>query len=180
MSSWAPAKTLKLSCWPSSIRPSKLLLIQKAFDIREMIQVATEGIKSVVSAMLIPVSGPTASTPSPQTLECLNYVISVTGELDDPVTLLALAFAVCAFMSLFHRHHWGVYAIMDPHRDASGLQYDRRWQAAIWCTPPSLLSWRRRLCFGDPFSPHPTHHHFCLSGCRLRPRGSVRLSCPTL
>ena len=64
-----------------------VLLIQKAFDIREMIQVATEGIKSVVSAMLI---------------LSLAYCIN------------AMTFAVCAFISFFTGTSWGVYAIMIP------------------------------------------------------------------
>ena len=97
-----------------------VLLIQKAFNIREMIQVATEGIKSVVSAILI-LSLAYCINAISKTLGTSNYVISVTENWMTPVTLLALAFAVCAFMAFFTgtSHH-------DPHCDASGLQYDRR------------------------------------------------------
>ena len=77
-----------------------VLLIQKAFNIREMIQVATEGIKSVVSAILI-LSLAYCINAISKTLGTSNYVISVTENWMTPVTLLALAFAVCAFMSFF-------------------------------------------------------------------------------
>ena len=90
-----------------------VLLIQKAFDIREMIQVATEGIKSVVSAMLI-LSLAYCINAISKTLGTSSYVISVTESWMTPVTLLALTFAVCAFMSFFTGTSWGVYAIMIP------------------------------------------------------------------
>ena len=90
-----------------------VLLIQKAFNIREMIQVATEGIKSVVSAMLI-LSLAYCINAISKTLGTSSYVISVTESWMTPVTLLALAFAVCAFISFFTGTSWGVYAIMIP------------------------------------------------------------------
>lgn len=90
-----------------------VLLIQKAFDIREMIQVATEGIKSVVSAMLI-LSLAYCINAISKTLGTSSYVISVTESWMTPVTLLALTFAVCAFMAFFTGTSWGVYAIMIP------------------------------------------------------------------
>ena len=90
-----------------------VLLIQKAFNIREMIQVATEGIKSVVSAMLI-LSLAYCINAISQSLGTANFVISVTESWMTPVTLLALTFAVCAFISFFTGTSWGVYAIMIP------------------------------------------------------------------
>ena len=90
-----------------------VLLIQKAFNIREMIQVATEGIKSVVSAMLI-LSLAYCINAISQSLGTANFVISVTESWMTPATLLALTFAVCAFISFFTGTSWGVYAIMIP------------------------------------------------------------------
>ena len=90
-----------------------VLLIQKAFNIREMIQVATEGIKSVVSAMLI-LSLAYCINAISKTLGTSSYVISVTESWMTPATLLALTFAVCAFISFFTGTSWGVYAIMIP------------------------------------------------------------------
>ena len=90
-----------------------VLLIQKAFNIREMIQVATEGIKSVVSAMLI-LSLAYCINAISQSLGTANFVISVTESWMTPATLLALTFAVCGFISFFTGTSWGVYAIMIP------------------------------------------------------------------
>ena len=90
-----------------------VLLIQKAFNIREMVQVATEGIKSVVSAILI-LSLAYCINAISKTLGTSSYVISVTESWMTPVTLLALTFAVCAFMAFFTGTSWGVYAIMIP------------------------------------------------------------------
>ena len=90
-----------------------VLLIQKAFNIREMIQVATEGIKSVVSAILI-LSLAYCINAISKTLGTSSYVISVTESWMTPATLLALTFAVCAFISFFTGTSWGVYAIMIP------------------------------------------------------------------
>ena len=90
-----------------------VLLIQKAFNIREMFQVATEGIKSVVSAMLI-LSLAYCINAISKTLGTANFVISVTESWMTPATLLAMTFAVCAFISFFTGTSWGVYAIMIP------------------------------------------------------------------
>ena len=90
-----------------------VLLIQKAFNIREMVQVATEGIKSVVSAILI-LSLAYCINAISQSLGTANFVISVTESWMTPATLLALTFAVCAFISFFTGTSWGVYAIMIP------------------------------------------------------------------
>ena len=89
------------------------MLIQKALNIRGMIQVATEGIKSVVSAMLI-LSLAYCINAISQSLGTANFVISVTESWMTPATLLALTFAVCAFISFFTGTSWGVYAIMIP------------------------------------------------------------------
>ncbi len=153
-----------------------MLLIQKAFDIREMIQVATEGIKSVVSAMLI-LSLAYCINAISQTLGTSNYVISVT-ELDDPVTLLALAFAVCAFMSFFTGTSWGVYAIMIPI--VMPLAFNMTGgEATNLGTPPSLLSWAAAASVTTaPPCPTPP---FCPLWVQAPTTWiTLRLSCPTL
>ena len=102
-----------------------VLLIQKAFNIREMIQVATEGIKSVVSAMLI-LSMAYCINAISQTLGTSSYVISVTEKLDDPRDPAGSGLRRLRFHVLLHRHQLGRVRHHGPHRDASGLQYDRR------------------------------------------------------
>lgn len=90
-----------------------LLLCQRAFTVREMIATATEGIKSVNSAILILALAYCLNAISKQ-LGTSLYVVSITEAWITPVTLLALAFAISAFMSFFTGTSWGVYAIMIP------------------------------------------------------------------
>ena len=127
-----------------------VLLIQKAFNIREMIQVATEGIKSVVSAMLI-LSLAYCINAISQTLGTSNYVISVTESWMTPVTLLALAFAVCAFMSFFTGTSWGVYAIMIPI--VMPLAFNMTGGEATNLVYATIAAVMGGGCFGDHCSP---------------------------
>ena len=90
-----------------------VLLCQRAFSIRDMISTATEGIKSVNSAILILAMAYCLNAISKQ-LGTSLYVISVTEAWITPVTLLALTFAISAFMSFFTGTSWGTYAIMIP------------------------------------------------------------------
>ncbi len=90
-----------------------LLLCQRAFTVREMISTATEGIKSVTSAILILSLAYCLNAISKQ-LGTSLYVVSITESWITPVTLLALTFAISAFMSFFTGTSWGVYAIMVP------------------------------------------------------------------
>ena len=127
-----------------------VLLIQKAFDIREMIQVATEGIKSVVSAMLI-LSLAYCINAISKTLGTSNYVISVTESWMTPVTLLALAFAVCAFMAFFTGTSWGVYAIMIPI--VMPLAFNMTGGEATNLVYATIAAVMGGGCFGDHCSP---------------------------
>ena len=127
-----------------------VLLIQKAFDIREMIQVATEGIKSVVSAILI-LSLAYCINAISQTLGTSNYVISVTESWMTPVTLLALTFAVCAFMSFFTGTSWGVYAIMIPI--VMPLAFNMTGGEANNLVYATIAAVMGGGCFGDHCSP---------------------------
>ena len=127
-----------------------VLLIQKAFNIREMIQVATEGIKSVVSAMLI-LSMAYCINAISKTLGTSSYVISVTESWMTPVTLLALAFAVCAFMAFFTGTSWGVYAIMIPI--VMPLAFNMTGGEATNLVYATIAAVMGGGCFGDHCSP---------------------------
>ena len=127
-----------------------VLLIQKAFNIREMIQVATEGIKSVVSAILI-LSLAYCINAISKTLGTSNYVISVTENWMTPVTLLALAFAVCAFMAFFTGTSWGVYAIMIPI--VMPLAFNMTGGEANNLVYATIAAVMGGGCFGDHCSP---------------------------
>ena len=127
-----------------------VLLIQKAFNIREMIQVATEGIKSVVSAMLI-LSLAYCINAISKTLGTSSYVISVTESWMTPVTLLALTFAVCAFMAFFTGTSWGVYAIMIPI--VMPLAFNMTGGEANNLVYATIAAVMGGGCFGDHCSP---------------------------
>ena len=127
-----------------------VLLIQKAFNIREMIQVATEGIKSVVSAMLI-LSLAYCINAISKTLGTSSYVISVTESWMTPVTLLALTFAVCAFMAFFTGTSWGVYAIMIPI--VMPLAFNMTGGEATNLVYATIAAVMGGGCFGDHCSP---------------------------
>ena len=127
-----------------------VLLIQKAFNIREMIQVATEGIKSVVSAILI-LSLAYCINAISKTLGTSNYVISVTESWMTPVTLLALTFAVCAFMAFFTGTSWGVYAIMIPI--VMPLAFNMTGGEATNLVYATVAAVMGGGCFGDHCSP---------------------------
>ena len=146
-----------------------VLLIQKAFNIREMVQVATEGIKSVVSAILI-LSLAYCINAISKTLGTSSYVISVTESWMTPVTLLALTFAVCAFMAFFTGTSWGVYAIMIPI--VMPLAFNMTGGEANNLVYATIAAVMGGGCFGDHCSPPVRHHHPVLSGRRLRPSGS--------
>ena len=126
------------------------LLIQKAFNIREMVQVATEGIKSVVSAILI-LSLAYCINAISKTLGTSSYVISVTESWMTPVTLLALTFAVCAFMAFFTGTSWGVYAIMIPI--VMPLAFNMTGGEANNLVYATIAAVMGGGCFGDHCSP---------------------------
>lgn len=127
-----------------------LLLIQRVFNIKEMIAVATEGIKSVVGAILI-LSLAYCINSISKTLGTSNYVISVTEAWMTPVTLLALTFAVCAFMSFFTGTSWGVYAIMIPI--CLPLAFNMTGGEATNLVYATIAAVMGGGCFGDHCSP---------------------------
>ena len=118
--------------------------------VARMIQVATEGIKSVVSAMLI-LSMAYCINAISKTLGTSSYVISVTESWMTPVTLLALAFAVCAFMAFFTGTSWGVYAIMIPI--VMPLAFNMTGGEATNLVYATIAAVMGGGCFGDHCSP---------------------------
>ncbi len=90
-----------------------MLLIQKMATLKELMDTAIEGIKSVMSAILILAMAYCINSIS-STLGTADFVISVTESWMTPVTLLVLTFLICAFISFFTGTAWGVFAIMTP------------------------------------------------------------------
>ncbi|MGF6376094.1 Na+/H+ antiporter NhaC [Clostridiales Family XIII bacterium PM5-7] len=89
------------------------MLIQRMATLKEMIETAVEGIKSVMSAMLILALAYCINSIS-GTLGTANYVISVTEAWMTPALVVVLTFLICAFISFFTGTSWGTYAIMTP------------------------------------------------------------------
>ncbi|WP_312648440.1 Na+/H+ antiporter NhaC family protein [Aminipila sp.] len=90
-----------------------IMVIQKMGGINELMDTAVEGIKSVMSAMLILSLAYCINAISKQ-LGTANYVISVTEDWMTPTLLLVMTFCLCAFISFFTGTSWGTYAIMTP------------------------------------------------------------------
>lgn len=89
------------------------MLIQKMATIQELIETAVEGIKGVMSAILILALAYCINSIS-GTLGTADYVISVTQSWITPTLLLLFTFLVGAFISFFTGTSWGTYAILTP------------------------------------------------------------------
>lgn len=90
-----------------------VMLIQKMGTLSELMDTAVQGIKSVISAMLILALAYCLNAISKE-LGTAQFVISVTEQWMTPTMLLPLTFLVCAFVSFFTGTSWGTYAIMTP------------------------------------------------------------------
>ena len=89
------------------------MLIQKMATVQELIETAVEGVKSVLSAVLILALAYCINSIS-GTLGTADYVISVTQSWITPTLLLLFTFLVGAFISFFTGTSWGTYAILTP------------------------------------------------------------------
>lgn len=89
------------------------MLIQKMGTLNELIDTSVEGIKSVISAMLILALAYCINAISKE-LGTANYVINLTENWMTPTLLVVMAFLICAFISFFTGTSWGTYAIVTP------------------------------------------------------------------
>lgn len=90
-----------------------VMLIQKMGTINELIDVAVEGIKSVMSAMLILAMAYCINAISKE-LGTADFVVNATQSWMTPTVLIMLSFLLCAFIAFFTGTSWGTYAIMTP------------------------------------------------------------------
>lgn len=90
-----------------------IMLIQRMGTLNELFDCAVEGIKSVMSAMLILALAYCINAISKQ-LGTANYVVSISEAWMTPAILVLLTFLLCAFISFFTGTSWGTYAIMVP------------------------------------------------------------------
>ncbi len=90
-----------------------VMLIQKMGTLNEIFDCAVEGIKSVMSAMLILTLAYCINAISKE-LGTANFVVSIAEAWMTPAILIVLTFLLCAFISFFTGTSWGTYAIMVP------------------------------------------------------------------
>ena len=90
-----------------------IMLIQRMGTINELIDVAVEGIKSVMSAMLILALAYCINAIS-KDLGTADFVVNATQSWMTPTVLIMLSFLLCAFIGFFTGSSWGTYAIMTP------------------------------------------------------------------
>lgn len=127
-----------------------VLLAQRAFNIREMMQTAVKGIKSVMWAVLILALAYCINSIS-KTLGTSAYVIGLVESWITPSSLFVLTFIVSAFMSFFTGTSWGVYAIMTPI--VMPLAFELSGGAVndvVFATVAAIMGGG---CFGDHCSP---------------------------
>ncbi len=127
-----------------------VMLIQKMGTLSELVDTAVQGIKSVMSAMLILALAYCLNAISKQ-LGTAQYVISVTESWMTPTLLLALTFLICAFISFFTGTSWGTYAIMTPI--CVGLAFQLTGGAINTVIYGTIAAVMGGGCFGDHCSP---------------------------
>ncbi len=127
-----------------------VMLIQKMGTLSELVDTAVQGIKSVMSAILILALAYCLNAISKE-LGTAQYVISVTESWMTPTLLLALTFLICAFISFFTGTSWGTYAIMTPI--CVGLAFQLTGGAVNTVIYGTIAAVMGGGCFGDHCSP---------------------------
>ncbi|MGB5823501.1 MAG: Na+/H+ antiporter NhaC family protein [Proteocatella sp.] len=127
-----------------------VMLIQKMGTITELVETSVEGIKSVMTAMLILALAYSLNSISKE-LGTAQYVISVTESWMSPALLLAFTFLICGFVSFFTGTSWGTYAIMTPI--FVPLAFTLTGGAATTLVFATIAAIMGGGCFGDHCSP---------------------------
>lgn len=89
------------------------MLIQKMGTLSELIETALEGIKSVLTAIVI-LSLAYCLNEVSKELGTAAYVISITKSWMTPSLLLLFTFVITSFIAFFTGTSWGTYAIVTP------------------------------------------------------------------
>lgn len=127
-----------------------VMLIQKMGTLSELIETAVEGIKSVMSAMLILALAYCLNAISKE-LGTAQFVIGATESWMTPTFLLPLTFLLCAFISFFTGTSWGTYAIMTPI--CVGLAFQLTGGVVNTIIYGTVAAVMGGGCFGDHCSP---------------------------
>ena len=127
-----------------------VMLIQKMGTVNELVDTAVEGIKSVMSAMLILAMAYCLNSIS-STLGTADYVISITESWMTPTILMTLTFVVSAFIAFFTGTSWGTYAIVTPICVQMALNISGgALTPVVYATIAAVMGGG---CFGDHCSP---------------------------
>lgn len=126
------------------------MLIQKMGSIVELIETAVEGIKGIISAVLILALAYSLNAISKE-LGTADFVISVTKSWITPTLLLLFTFLVTAFISFFTGTSWGTYAIVTPI--VIPLAFELTGGVATNLVYASIAAVMGGGCFGDHCSP---------------------------
>lgn len=90
-----------------------VILVRKMATLKELVDTAVAGIKSVMSAILI-LSLAYCLNAITKEIGTAQYIVSITEDWMSPALLLALSFLVCAAISFLTGTSWGTIAIMVP------------------------------------------------------------------
>jgi len=127
-----------------------VMLIQKMGTVIELMETAVNGIKGVMSAVLILALAYCLNAISKQ-LGTAQFVINATEAWMTPALLLLFTFLICAFISFFTGTSWGTYAIMTPI--AVPLAFQLTGGAATTLVFATIAAVMGGGCFGDHCSP---------------------------
>lgn len=126
------------------------MLIQKMGTIPELIEAAVNGIKGIISAVIILALAYSLNAISKQ-LGTAEFVISVTRSWMTPTLLLVFTFLIAAFISFFTGTSWGTYAIITPIVIPLAFQLTGgNITSLIYASIAAILGGG---CFGDHCSP---------------------------
>jgi len=126
------------------------MLVQKMATLQELIETAVEGIKGVLSAILILALAYCINSISGR-LGTADYVISITESWITPTLLLLFTFLIGAFISFFTGTSWGTYAILTPIVIPLAMELTGgEVNSLIYASIAAILGGG---CFGDHCSP---------------------------
>ncbi len=126
------------------------MLIQKMGTISELIETAVEGIKGIVSAVIILALAYSLNSISKE-LGTANYVISIASSWMTPALLLVFTFIISAFIAFFTGTSWGTYAIITPM--VVPLAFNLTGGEITTLVYATLAAVMGGGCFGDHCSP---------------------------
>ena len=90
-----------------------VMLIQRMATLKELMETAVEGIKAVMSAILILAMAYCVNNIT-KTLGAPDYILSITEDWMTPALLVTISFLVCAIISFLTGSSWGTWAILVP------------------------------------------------------------------